>query len=339
MRPNVHCDLINGPFGDPVLYADCMFERRALLFDMGDIRALSTRKLMRVGHAFVSHAHMDHFADFDRLLRLLLGRPKTISLYGPADFIDRVEHKLQGYTWNVVHRYAGNLALDIFEVHGDDTLHHARFESLSAFRRQPMPEIHMQDDVLASCGALRVRCAVLDHGTPSLGFALEEPVHVNIWKTKLNEMGLDVGPWLRELKRAIVDHVPHDTLIKASRRTGDGVEAVNLPLGALRDVVRTVPGQKIAYIVDVRGHDENAARIEHLIAGADVLFIECAFLEADVEHAVQKNHLTARQAGLLARRAQVGRLVPCHFSTRYIGLGDVLSTEAARAFHGPSRDG
>ena len=32
---------------------------------------------------------MDHFADFDRPLRLLLRRPKTVCLYGPADFIDR----------------------------------------------------------------------------------------------------------------------------------------------------------------------------------------------------------------------------------------------------------
>lgn len=74
MRPNVHCDLVNGPFGDPVLYAEIMFERRALLFDIGDISALPARKLMRVSHVFVSHAHMDHFADFDRLLRLTLGR-------------------------------------------------------------------------------------------------------------------------------------------------------------------------------------------------------------------------------------------------------------------------
>lgn len=334
MRPNVHCDLVNGPFGDPVLYAEIMFERRALLFDMGNIGALPGRKLMRLSHVFVSHAHMDHFADFDRLLRLTLGRDKAISLFGPADFIDRVEHKLQGYTWNVIRGYAGNLVLDVYEAHEDGTLRHARFESRCAFQRQTMPETRMQDDVLVRCGAMRVRCAVLDHGTPSLGFALEEPVHVNVWKTKLDAMGLGVGPWLHTLKQAVVDALPDTGPIEALRRTATGVTPLTLPLGALRDAVQTVPGQKIAYIVDVRSHEANASRIERLALGADLLFIECAFLQADVVHAINKSHLTAWQAGLLARRARVGRLVPCHFSPRYADRGDALVQEAERAFHG-----
>lgn len=82
MRPNMHCHLINGPFGDPAVYADVMFERRAFLFDLGDVSTLAPKKLLRVTHVFVSHAHMDHFAGFDHLLRLLLGREKLFRLYG-----------------------------------------------------------------------------------------------------------------------------------------------------------------------------------------------------------------------------------------------------------------
>ena len=332
MRPIIHCDLVNGPFGDPVVYADFMFEGRALLFDMGDLSALPARKLLRVSHAFVSHTHMDHFADFDRLLRLLLGRDKTVSLYGPADFIDRVQHKLQCYTWNVVRNYVGNLTLEIYEVHGGGLLRRARFESRRVFQREEMSERRMDDDVLAACGTVLVRAAILDHGTPCLGFALEEPVHVNVWKARLNAMGLEVGKWLRDLKQAVVSDLPSTTPITALLRTGTRKVPIVLPLGELRHAVETVPGQKVAYIVDVRGHEENTARIERLAAGADTLFIECAFLHSELAHATQKNHLTARQAGILARQARVQRLVPCHYSTRYTGRGDELVREAERAY-------
>ena len=127
MRPIVHCQLINGPLGDPVMYCEIMFERRALLFDIGDITVLAPRQLLRVSHVFVSHTHMDHFAGFDHLLRLLLGRDKTVALYGPSGFIDRVEHKLKAYTWNVVRSYAGNLVLEAYEVQDNGIVHCARF--------------------------------------------------------------------------------------------------------------------------------------------------------------------------------------------------------------------
>ncbi|MFL5253032.1 MAG: hypothetical protein ACJ8AI_09075 [Rhodopila sp.] len=70
-----------------------------------------------------------------------------------------------------------------------------------------------------------------------------------------------------------------------------------------------------------------------MASGADALFIECAFLQKDAEQAARKNHLTAWQAGTLARPAQVKRLVPFHFSTRYTDCMDTLVREAQAAFH------
>ena len=108
--------LVNDAFGDPGLYLDFRDERRALLFDLGDITTLPPRKLMRLSHVFITHTHMDHFSGFDHLLRVVLGRKSGVVLFGGPDFITQVEHKLHAYTWNVVHRYEVELVIDACEI-------------------------------------------------------------------------------------------------------------------------------------------------------------------------------------------------------------------------------
>ena len=100
--------LVNDTFGDPGLYVDLVFERRALLFDLGDLSRLSPRSLLRISDVFVSHRHMDHFVGFDQLLRCILGREKTVGFYGPPGLIEGIEHKLKSYTWNLIAGYEGN---------------------------------------------------------------------------------------------------------------------------------------------------------------------------------------------------------------------------------------
>src|SRR5437667_12899143 len=105
MNPSFSTYLVNPPFGDPGLYVEVRWAKRALLFDLGDNTALSPTRLLRAMDAFVSHTHMDHFIGFDRLLRIALGRGKTLRLYRPPGLITHIEGKLRGHTGSRVAGY------------------------------------------------------------------------------------------------------------------------------------------------------------------------------------------------------------------------------------------
>src|SRR6056297_2914866 len=116
MPPLVLPTLVNKGSGDPAVFAPFSFHRQAYLFDIGTIHALSPRNLLKISHVFVTHTHMDHFIGFDHLLRVLLGRDKTLHFFGPQGFIANVEGKLAGYTWNLVSNYSNALVLKVTEV-------------------------------------------------------------------------------------------------------------------------------------------------------------------------------------------------------------------------------
>jgi ribonuclease Z len=331
MRPLLHPNLVNGRSGDPALYVETLFDKRAILLDLGDITALPPRRIHRLEHVFVSHTHIDHFVGFDRLLRLLVGREKQIALYGPAGFIDHVRHKLHGYRWNLAPRYTCDLVLVVTEIDEALAACTVRFRLKTAFAAEDLGQRVLTGGIVHGDTMFRVATAVLDHGVPCLGFAIEEAAHVNVWKSRLAERGLPVGPWLRELKRAVLAGATDDFPIRIADRNRSSAPWA-LPLGALRDVVTVTPGQKIGYVTDVADTPRNRAAIGVLVRGADMLFIEAAFAQADRGLAADRAHLTTLAAGTIAREAGVRRVEPFHFSARYAGDEERLRAEVAAAF-------
>lgn len=335
MRPTFSPELVNQPFGDPGLYVDFMFEKRALLFDLGDITALPPKKILRISDVFVSHTHMDHFFGFDRLLRVCLGRNKAMRFYGPPGFAAQVGHKLAAYTWNLVENYPGDFVIDVWELDAGWQARGTRLRCRNRFQGEPLAPRQLQGGVLLDAPAFRVRAAFLDHGTPCLGFAVEEKQHVNVWKNRLAERGLPVGPWLKAVKDAVMRGAPDDTPVRACWSDPGGPHERVLALGALKaGVLQLVPGEKICYVTDVGFNPDNVQRITALTAGATQLFIECVFLDQDADHAARKHHLTARQAGSMARAAGAKGVVPFHFSPRYAGREAELRAEIKAAWTG-----
>jgi len=62
------------------------------------------------------------------------------------------------------------------------------------------------------------------------------------------------------------------------------------------------------------------------------------FLDKDKAHAARKNHLTARQAGEIARSVGAKAVVPFHFSPRYEGRSAELEAEVQTAWSVPEEE-
>jgi ribonuclease Z len=316
MKPTFHHRLVNTQYEDPCLFVRLLRERRAFLFDAGHIDRLSSGDLLKITDVFVSHMHIDHFVGFDTLLRALLRRDMPLRIYGPKDIIECVEGKLRGYTWNLIEDYP--LKLEAFSV-TDREISHSSFYAGNRFRR-------IDRDAAPFCGVVfreppfTVKAAVLSHGIPCLGFALEEDFHININKAALHSMGLPVGAWLGELKRMIRDQASDDTLIT--------INGKGFPLSDLAPVGMVTSGQKVSYITDISPEEDNLSRVAELVRGSDTLYCEAYFLHEDLKRAFERHHLTAKIAGGIARKSGVKNLVLMHFSPKYFDHPDVLETEA-----------
>ncbi len=329
MRPSFHPRLINGPFDDPGLFIPFVFENRAILFDLGEIHALSARDILKTTHVFVSHTHMDHFAGFDRLLRLFLGREKTLHLYGPAGFLDNVRGKLNGYSWNLVERFTNRFVIEASEIH-ETGIRTRRFPCREKFHPSAEDARRPFDGVLHAESSFSVSAVLLEHDAPCLGFSFRERFHVNVIKETLAPLDLDVGPWLTRLKRALHDEVDPASGFTAPTRDGGEKRFV---LGELAErIIRITPGQKITYIADTAPTRSNMAKIVDLAMDSDHLFIESAFLEKDKEIARDKRHLTAWRAGAIAGRARAKHFTIFHFSPRYTDQEELLWREARDAY-------
>jgi ribonuclease Z len=171
----------------------------------------------------------------------------------------------------------------------------------------PMPVDPAGGGEVGWLGGLRVVARTLEHRVTAIGYRLEEPEGVRLDGAALAAAGIrgaDVG---RLLEAGTFD-------------TGRRVHHVG-------EFARPRPGQSMAFIMDTRLCD---AALE-LAAGVDLLVCESTYVDDEADLARDHYHLTARQAGWLAREAGARRLVLTHFSQRHPDAR--VFAEEARQLH------
>ena len=75
-----------------------------LLFDCGAgcLDTVRFRELQQIDAVLFSHFHMDHVAGFDGFVRANFAREKPVRLFGPAGSHAILQHRLQGFLWDLV---------------------------------------------------------------------------------------------------------------------------------------------------------------------------------------------------------------------------------------------
>lgn len=157
-----------------------------------------------------------------------------------------------------------------------------------------------------------IRAFATDHAPGSMGLALVEDERLGRFDVaRARELGVPEGPLFGRLHRGDAVDLPDGRTVRP--------EAV---VGARR------PGRRLVYSGDTRPSRE----VERAAESADLLIHESTFSDEERERAVATKHTTAREAGELAARAGVARLVLTHFSARHSEQPRRLLQEAREAF-------
>ncbi|BBC96085.1 MULTISPECIES: ribonuclease Z [Streptomyces] len=162
------------------------------------------------------------------------------------------------------------------------------------------------DGTLAVTPSYTLDARRLSHPVESYGYRLTEPDGRRMLPERLAAHGIK-GPDVGVLQR--------------EGRLGDVT---------LEEVSEVRRGQRFAFVMDTR----LCEGVYTLAEGCDLLVIESTFLDEDEELAVEHGHLTAGQAGAVARGAGVRHLVLTHFSQRYSEPDEFERQARAAGFEG-----
>ncbi|MBU0614845.1 MAG: ribonuclease Z [Nanoarchaeota archaeon] len=146
-----------------------------------------------------------------------------------------------------------------------------------------------------------VECGYLNHTTLCLGYSFVEKDRRRIKLDALKKLGVKEGPHLKKLQAG-----------KSIEYKGKKID--------VDDVTYLVKGKKISYLLDSRP----CSMAVELAKNADILICECAYADALSDKARKYKHLTAGEAAMIARNADVKKLYLTHFSQRYKDTQEIL---------------
>jgi ribonuclease Z len=287
------------------------------LFDCGRARYLGPGDCKSLRAIFVTHTHIDHFCNFDTLLRHHVGMRRITTVVGPKGIAKNVQGKGLSYTWNLIKRYR-----PVYEVREIIDQHVYIYEmGPPDWEPRLVTDYPLHDGICFREKGMTVRCVELDHKIPSMAYTMEEDSSLNI-----GEFTYKPGKWVKELKEAYLQNNP-EVMIEISPE--ETVKA-----GDLFKLLYVRAGWKLGYAMDHLACDRNHQVMREFFKNANELVIEGFFRDCDRNYALKHFHSTAYESGHLARTAGVEKLSLVHHSRRYQSEIEDLREEGYAAFEG-----
>ena len=278
-----------------------------LLFDCGEgcLSDVPVRDIQAIECLCLSHFHIDHIGGFDAFFRHNFSRPDPpIRVFGPANSIEIMHHRLSGVTWNLVEDTPGEYHVTAIS---EEQLTTAVLKTREAFAQiHLLPPQTWSRCVFHGVG-YDLEAMVLDHGTPSIAYLIREHRHLHVDQDRMRQHNLEDGPWLRFLKDPAADDAMQLDIHNRS-----------WSLGELRQRLLTeTPGDSIAYLTDFCLDAAAEERVVDWLRDCQTVVCENNFRNADRSLAQRSRHMVSADVGRIAARAGIGELILIHVSDRY----------------------
>lgn len=232
----------------------------------------------KITKLLITHWHGDHTLGIPGLIENLSKSEykKTLEVYGPKHTVKNLQRFIEA------HNLRNRINYEVHEI-------------------KKACNLFSNDDI-------EVSAALLEHGTPCIGYLFKEHDKRKMNIEYLKKVGITPGPILAPLQEG------KDTLFQ-----GKKIKA--------KDATFIRPGKKLAFITDTRMCNS----CYKLAKDADLLICESTFGSELKDQAKNYYHLTASQAASLAKKYKCKRLILTHFSQRYKDVS-VLLEEAKKIF-------
>lgn len=156
----------------------------------------------------------------------------------------------------------------------------------------------------------------LDHTKPCYGYTMREKERPGMFHPdKAIELGVPRGPLWSQLQKGQAVTLDDGRVIEPS-------EIMGQPRG----------GRAFSYVTDTLYSKKISNHVEH----ADLLLCEGMFEEALADSAREKKHMTAKQAAMIARDAEVASMGLFHYSPRYTNYDLKMLRQEAREIFPPT---